>query len=247
MDIVYVIGKSSLHDNLELRMSLRSIARFGSNVGKVIVVGKPPYWLSDDVVKLDVDDKYTYKHSNILLCIEKAVENGLVKGDFLYSSDDHFYCRDVDFDNYPYFIKGKLRDSVVSCDPYYRYHKSLCDTCMICRKHGFPANNYSQHCNTHMNAEVIKDILPIIHETYKLPFGVEPTSLIMNAWQTYPNAPNVTKRDDVKILSARNRDDIVNQIGCRDCFSIGDSALTGRAMKDYFKEEYGIKSMFEGD
>ena len=247
MDIVYVIGNVSKKDNLELRMSLRSIEKYGGNIGTVIVVGFPPSWLSNNVVKVQVDDKYVYKHSNILMCIEKVVDLGLVKGDFLYSSDDHFYCREVDFDKYPYYIKGMLRKRVNELDPFYNYHKSLCDTRMLCEKHGFPAMNYSQHCNTHMHSEVIRRIKPILRESYGLPFGVEPTSIVMNAWQTYTNAPKVTKREDVKILQAKSIADIFEQIGDRDCFSIGDSAFSGKAMMSFFKSEYGTKSIFEKD
>ena len=247
MDIVYVIGNGSQKDNLELRMSLRSIARFGSNIGKVIVVGKPPKWLSDEALKVDVEDKYTYKHSNILLCIEEVVDRGVVKGDFLYSSDDHFYVKAIDFDNYPVYLKGELRKSVSTMDPYYKYHKSLVDTRMLCEKHGLPAMNYSQHCNTHMNAEVIKEIKPILHESYCLPYGVEPTSIIMNAWQTKPDAPTPVKREDVKILNANSLLDIWKQIGDRDCFSISDSALRGKPMKTFLNNEYCIKSIFEAD
>lgn len=247
MDIVYVIGKESKHSNLELRMSLRSIEKHGRNIGKVIVVGMPPVWLSEDVIKVSVQDRYVYKHSNILMCIEKVVDLGLVEGDFLYSSDDHFYCREVDFNNYPYYMKGSLRKSVNELDPFYNYHKSLCDTRMLCEKHGFPTWNYSQHCNTHMHSEVIRQIKPILRESYGLPFGVEPTSIVMNAWQTFPNAPKVTKREDVKILQAKSLADIWEQIGDRDCFSIGDSALSGKAMMSFFKEEYGNKSIYEND
>lgn len=245
MDIVYVIGTGSKNDNLELRMSLRSITKYGHNINRVIVVGDPPKWLSDDVIKVQVPDKYVYKHSNILMCIEKVVDLGLVEGDFLYSSDDHFYCRDVDFENYPYYLKGILRKTVNNLDPFYNYHKSLCDTRMLCQKHGLPVRNYSQHCNTHMHSEVIKRIKPILRESYGFPFGVEPTSIVMNAWMTFPNAPSVVKRDDVKILQAKSIADIWEQIGDRDCFSIGDSAFSGKAMMSFFKEEYESRSLYE--
>ena len=247
MDIVYVVGPNSGHNNIELRMSLRSIARFGLGIGKVVVVGTPPSWLSEEVEKVVVADKYVYKHSNILMCIEKIVDLGIVEGDFLYSSDDHFYCREVDFDNYPYYLKGPLRETVNTLDPFYNYRKSLCDTRQLCIKYGFPTKCYSQHCNTHMHTEVIRAIKPVLHESYNLPFGVEPTSIVMNAWQTFPYAPDVTKREDLKILKARSIADIWEQIGDRDCFSIGDSAFAGRAMMSFFKAEYGIKSIFEKD
>lgn len=247
MDVLYVVGTGSRHGNIELRMSLRSIAKYGTGIGKVIVAGHPPEWLSREVVKVCVNDRYSYKHSNILSCIETAVDQGLVAGDFLYSSDDHFYCSDVDFDNYPYFVKGELRNSVSPSDPFYNYRKSLCDTNALCRKHGFPTRNYSQHCNTHMNAEVFKAIRPVVHESYGLRFGAEPTSLLMNAWQTFDDAPPVTKREDLKIVKAADLSDIWRQIGDRDCFSIGDSAFRGGAIERFFREEYDIKSVFEAD
>ena len=75
MDILYVIGRGSQKNNLELRMSLRSICKYGKNIGKVIVAGTPPKWLSDEAEKLVVQDRYSYKHQNILLCIEKAVDD----------------------------------------------------------------------------------------------------------------------------------------------------------------------------
>ena len=231
--------------NIELRMSLRSISKYGSGIGKVIVAGCPPEWLSDEVVKIEVEDKFSYKHQNILHCIEKVVDMGLVHGDFLYSSDDHFYIQPVDFDNYPVYLKGELRNYVNKTDPYYQYHRSLYDTRLLCQKHNLPTMNYSQHCNTHMHAEVFKSIRDVIHEAYELPFGVEPTTIVMNAWQTMDDAPIAIHRDDVKILSARSQSHILKQIGRGDCFSIADSALKSNAMKKFLLTEYSIKSLFE--
>ena len=245
MDILYVIGYGSQKDNLELRMSLRSICKYGLNIGKVIVVGKPPRWLSDEAVKLDVDDIYSYKHQNILHCIERAIEENLVEGDFLYSSDDHFYVKKVDA--YPYYSKGELRKSIQKSDPFYQYHRSLYDTRVICTKYGFPTLNYSQHCNTHMHTSVFKEILPIIHETYKLPYGVEPTTIIMNAWQKQENPPKTVHRDDIKITYAKNISAIYDQIGERDSFSIGDNLFRGQAIFDFFDAEFPTSTPFEKD
>lgn len=245
MDIVYVLGGDSKNDNLELRMSLRSIEKYGKNIGKVVVVGKPTAWLSKEVIKVVVKDEYSFKHQNILRCIEKVVDLCLVEGDFLYSSDDHFYVKNVDFDAYPYFYKCELRGSVNKTDPYYQYHKSLVDTRMLCKKHQFPFMNYSQHCNTHMHTAIIKQCRDIIHESYKFPFGAEPTSLIMNAWQKTLNPPQTTKREDLKILEALTKEEIYRQIGDRDCFSIGDSIFKYKAIYDFFEKEYPEKSRFE--
>ena len=56
-DVVYVVGKpDKCKDNYMLRASLRSIAKYGKNIGRVIVAGYPPDWLSDAVVKVHVED-----------------------------------------------------------------------------------------------------------------------------------------------------------------------------------------------
>lgn len=245
MDLLYVIGKGSKHDNLELRMSLRSICKYARNIGKVVVAGFPPTWLSDEVVKLEVSDKYKYKHSNILMCIEEVVSRGLLDGEFLYSSDDHFYCKPVDFDNYPYYIKGKLRSRAFRIDSHYKYHKSLVDTRELCLKYGLPTDNYSQHCNTHMHTDIIKGIAEIIHESYLLPYGVEPTSIIMNSWQMIGNPPQCVRRKDIKILAVGKMQDFYDMVGERDCFSIGDAVFSSDAMMQFFKHEYGEKCRYE--
>ncbi len=245
MDILYIVGDGSRFNNLELRMSLRSICKYGTNIGKVIVAGNPPQWLSDKVIKIKIEDKYTYKHQNILSCIENVIDMELVHGDFLYSSDDHFYCRPVDFANYPYFVKGELRRTFNLTDTFWQYHQSLYDTRKLCQKYNLPAMDYSQHCNTHMNTDVFRSIRNIIHESYKLPYGVEPTSIIMNAWQTLPNPPKLTPRKDIKITEADTVESILEQIGDRDCFSISDGVFKQEAMSVFFCEEFPIKTVFE--
>lgn len=246
MDIVYVLGDGSKQNNLELRISLRSICKYANGIGKVVVLGNPPVWLSDEVATLAVKDKYPYKHSNILLCIEKAIEAGLIKGEFLYSSDDHFYIRKVDFNSYPYFFKKtELCKTANKTDPYYQYHKSLYDTRCVLRKYGMPTINYSQHCNTHMHTGIFTDIIDIIHETYKLPYGVEPTTLIMNAWAMRSNAPHTVPREDVKITRADDLQSLWRQIGNRDCFSVGDSIFNGKAIRQLFAVEFPDKCLFE--
>ena len=246
MDIVYIVGNGSIDDNLELRNSLRSIEKFGRNVGRVIVAGIPPEFLSDAVIKLRVLDKYPYKHSNILTCIENVVKTGLVHGDFLYSSDDHFYVKPTDFDNYPVYKKAdELRKNVAYSDQYFKYHRSLVDTRLLLQKHNFPICNYSQHCNTHMNADIIKEYDWLLHESYTLKYGVEPTSLIMNVWQTKPNAPKTTMRKDLKVGIEKTVGGLVNLIGDKECFSIGDNSLCGHAVKDFFAKMYPNKSKYE--
>lgn len=246
MDILYVVGRGSRRDNLELRMSLRSICKYAANVGRIVVAGYPPPWLSDEAIKVEFPDLYRYKHSNILRCIEEVVDKEVLCGEFLYSSDDHFYIRKVDFDNYPVYQKPiPLKSKVERWDEFYKYHKSLYDTRQLLIKHNLPTDNYAQHCNTHMHTDVIRDIIDIIHESYALSYGVEPTTVVMNAWMTYPLHPKPVPRDDVKITSAISMTELWEKIGNRDCFSIGDSLFGGDAIGNLFASEFPNKCIYE--
>jgi hypothetical protein len=96
-----------------------------------------------------------------------------------------------------------------------------------------------------MHTDVIREILPIIHETYKLPYGVEPTSIIMNAWMKTANPPTVIHRDDCKIQRAKDLAEIYATIGDRDCFSIADSIFKTQAIFDFFDAEFPYISPYE--
>lgn len=247
MDIVYILGTGSKHDNLELRMSLRSICKYGKNIGRVIVAGDPVDWLSDEVVKVKIPVKYKRKHHEMMNRVQYVVENGIVDGEFLVSSDDHFYVKPTDFDNYPYYVKNiKLRDKAIKGERCYGYHLSLVQTRRLLESHEMPIVNFEEHCNTHLHAKVIKDFKWLLDETYALERGSPPTTVVMNAWLTTNYHPEeLLKRNDIKINKADSVQEIRNAIGDRECFSIGDSVFSGKAIMDFFAEEYPSKCKYE--
>ena len=106
MDILYIVGEGSKHDNAELRWSLRSLAKHGRNVARVLVAGCPPAWLSGDVESLTVPDVDLpgKKNRSIVNCVLEAVRSFDLKGDFIFACDDVFLAEPVDFDRYPLYI-----------------------------------------------------------------------------------------------------------------------------------------------
>lgn len=247
MDILYIVGTGSKHGNIELRMSLRSICKYGGNLGRVIIAGYPPDWISDEAVKMIVPNKYQRKHQNIVHCIQEVVDKGLLQGEFLYSSDDHFYVKRVDFDHYPFYFKNtSLRKTAVPGEKHYGYRLSLKQTRDLLEQHKLPTVDFEQHCNTHMNADVVKVFRNLMDDSIKTERGCAPTSLIMNAWMSLPSGPKqVMKRSDIKIRLARNAAEIRQQIGDAECFSISDSAFSTPALAEFFKEEFPDPCKFE--
>lgn len=247
MDILYILGTGSRHDNIEVRMSLRSIAKYGRNVGRVIVAGDPPEWMSDEVVKVPIPVKYSRKHHEMMHRIQYCVMNNIVDGEFLVSSDDHFYVKETDFDNYPYYYKSlALRNTAIQGERCYGYHMSLKQTRELLERHHLPIVNYEQHCNTHIHARIFKEYQDILNESYALERGSPPTTLAMNIWRTTDYAPKeIVKRADIKIKAANSAQNIMAMIGQNECFSIGDSIFATPAIMEFFLSQYPEKSKYE--
>ena len=52
MDVLYILGNGSPFYNDELKYSLRTLERFGSNIDRLILVGEKPSFLNYDKVVL---------------------------------------------------------------------------------------------------------------------------------------------------------------------------------------------------
>lgn len=173
MDILYIIGKGcSKCDNFELRVSLRSIAKYGKNVGKVYVAGYCPDWLSEDVVKIPFEQPYPTenischkKQCNIAATILHVIDNSDISDEFLCSMDDHIYTRNVDFGSYPMYAKkakyGEGDDKTLlpstAKEKDAEYKKCLVDTNEILVGLGLPTRNYALHRNMHMSRAFLNE------------------------------------------------------------------------------------------
>ena len=240
MDILYVLGRHSKWDNNELRLSLRSIEKFGKNVGRVFLVGHDPMFLSNQVTYIPYKDKYKkiFKQKNILEAICYAVEHSDIGEEFLLSSDDHIYLKATDFNNYPFFCKGMLPTDV----KHSLYRKTLYDTRNILIKNGLPFYNFSQHGNTHLFRSAIENAKNLIDLASKTRFGCEPTCLLLNAFYA-ENAFHITKRSDLKITSNDDLDYMLAKTMDREVVSFDD--YIHESIKDYLFKLFSQKSKYE--
>ena len=134
VNIVYIVGRGSVWQNNELRFSLRSIARFGKNIGRVIIVGEmPPFVNPKTVTHVPFGDETDCKHYNIMMKINAAIDSLKLTEPFLISSDDHFLTTDTDFAKYPIISKGVLDAEDNSKGEYFR---SLNQTRKWLKEHG---------------------------------------------------------------------------------------------------------------
>jgi hypothetical protein len=206
MDILYIVGNFSNCNDWEFKFSLRSIDKYGKNIGRVFVCGYCPDWLSDDVIKIHYEiQPYSTmgdKARNIYKQIIYAVENSDIgindNGDFLISMDDHYILNDVDFGNsYPHYVKDyisrKCRYLLPSIFERNKmspdYQKLLLSTCFFLRKKHLSYLNFVPHRNIRVNRDVIKElqINNINNEIFRQKIDVEGLLLIVNYEYTIKN------------------------------------------------------------
>ena len=175
MDILYLVGNTTTCGFSDLRFSLRSLEKYGKNVGNVYMCGYIPSFISDAVIKIPFDilpaNNLQEKNKNIFIQTIYAVQNSAVgkndDGEFLISMDDHYLLSDVDFENYPYYCKDCIQHSWRHMLPekfergfptsdYQSFLVQCCDTLKIL---GWPTYNMTLHRNMHINRNIIETIV----------------------------------------------------------------------------------------
>lgn len=214
MDVLYIVKR----DSPELRWSLRSLAKFGRNLGRVVLAmqqEKPPAWLSDRAEFLHTPrdpriPRRAFKHVDILCCILFALrEAGL--GHALYSSDDHFLVADADLDAWPVFRHGDyIRETREGKD--HSWWQSIAATRRLLEEHGLYRGAVSGHFNTHLDSRDSAAVEGLIGDRYyEHPFGYEPSGLFVSC--------------------ALERDPSIALTECRDCKFGSDPGRAGDMLK----------------
>lgn len=152
MDVVYVIGTGSKFGNEELRYSLRSICRFAQNLGEVYIVGDvlPPFINPESVHYIHYEDRGLTPAANVYFKLCELFEKTDLQ-QFLLSSDDHFFIRPVDFDQWPVLYKGHRMpgesDLRTGAFGDVQYTRCMIDSAWYMSKAGLKIRYYEGHTN----------------------------------------------------------------------------------------------------
>lgn len=248
VDILYVLGKGfSEWRNNELRYSLRSIAKYGKNVGRVFLVGYIPYWVNrKEVVCLPLKDTTRNKHYNIMTAIEYAIEHSDIGEHFLYSSDDHYYIRETDFDKYPVFWRG-VELPTEYAEKRTWYNTTLVSTFECLNAFRLTTHHYAWHGNTHFKRSLWESkrmqMLRLLAK--QLPECCDPTCLMLNYWKcTEPDTmPEQIAREDKKVSTAHDIDSLKKIAESREVISSTDAV--GDALKMFLTKEFPKPCKYE--
>ncbi len=250
IDILYIVGKGcSEWRNNELRYSLRSIEKYGQNVGKVFIAGFVPYWVDTNVVHaVPVKDETDNKHYNILHAIEEAIRTGELSECFLYSSDDHYYTQPVDFAEYPIYWRGKSLPDTLPAKPRW-YDITLKSTHDVLAAMSLPTHFFAWHGNTWFNTRIWQQqrmvLLRRLAQT--MPEACDPTCLMLNYWQAVEpqTMPKMIVRKDGKVTPADTIAEVQRKAAAKEVISSTDCA--GMPLRTWLQSEFPHKSIYERD
>lgn len=267
MDILYIVGKGhSQCDNIELKYSLRSIEKHGKNINRVFVAGYCPEWLSDEIIKVPFTQPYVFnpksittiendvrnlakKSVNILATILYVADHTDIGEEFLVSMDDHFYIKDVDFNNYPFYIRHFANNDTLPiegdrwCNSIYRL---LCaKTRQILEEQGLPVFYFTCHRNLHLCRRDINECREFLNKVIDEALPVE--------CFVYLNNYRLAKHHDFEpkvILDIKLRhpaDEIVYKLinpNITECFSTCDFKENSK-IDNFLKGFFAQKSKYE--
>lgn len=157
-DVLYVLGKESQYNNLELRLSLRSLEEYANNLGKVYIAGEKPDWIKN-VRHIKTNDIYT-KEMNIFGAVLEACKSDISEN-FLYMNDDFFMMEEFDVDFYPYFTDCEMR----YIDNPSRYQEIQNKTLNDLYKRGINCvDSFECHCPMIFNKTIFKSFRKFFDE-----------------------------------------------------------------------------------
>lgn len=238
VDIVYALGSGSVHSDVELMYSLRSVETYVLNYRNIYIVGARPHWLQN-VIHIPAADEWQ-KEVNIKNKILLACDHADISSDFLFMNDDHFFTAQVDAHEYPYYFKGWLEKSVQARRERRQiteYYQTLVNTVQVLQKRGLRTQHFDIHTPIVYNAADFKRIMAQYDWTV-------PAALAIKS--IYCNTRNITGMylQDCRINRPMYMETICERVRGRDVFSIGDEGINN-AMLQFLDHRYPNKSKYE--
>ena len=239
LDIVYVLGSGSRWENNELRYSLRSVAKYITDIGNVYIVGERPDWINTKHVKhVFAPDKpgLEWKEFNIMQKVVKACTLPMLSREFIFINDDHFLLSVIP--PLPFYYQQTLNASLAKRKVQDSYYFSMQNTLRALEGRGYNTINFDIHAPIIYDKNLFTDAV-LSYDWLCCPGGYVVKSL-------YCNTLGITGTVDMDLkikekLTCQQIDALTLH---RKYFSIDDSAICIE-MEIYLKYLYPTKSKYE--
>lgn len=247
MDILYIYN--GYRKSESLRYALRSIAKYGRNVGRVyLVAAEKPDWCSDEVRFIEyASNPELYKENDITAAIYHAVENSDIADRFLISGDDYFYIADTDFDRYPIYRKGVLPSATKGKESMggWKYVQSVVNTRILLTAANLPYENYCEHAMFYGDRKLMKKYRNLFDAAAMLEYGAVYDSILGNLLAKQGKLTVVDRKDN-KIDTCGTMAELKAMIGDTEVFSTTDGSME-RGIRNILQAEFPEPCKYEKD
>lgn len=238
IDIVCPLGNGSKWMNNELRYSLRSLEKFGKNIGEVFIVGEFPEWLQY-CEHIPVKDGIGHE-KNIMLKLLAACNDDRVSENFMLWNDDYFLTAPINCELYPNYECGSLAMKIEARIKEDGYRKSLENTRTFLTRNNKWTLMYDGHCPIIYNKTMFRELMNNVDWTIGNGYAIK--SLYAN----YYALPH-QYMDDLKFSERIGESEIYQKINGRHIFSIADGVMfcPSKTMKNILEKLYPNPSKYE--
>ena len=179
-----------------MKDAIDSLTAHAQNLGRIVVAGMLPMNLPDGVIRFPVPPMIARgsRYDNAIDCVLRAIESGVVSGDFLCAPPGALLSVPTDLAEYPHY---KRRDRIQSVADLIRENKGgavvtryklvLSDTRAALERNGYRALDLTGRFFTHIDAADAPEAKRIWLEEPHGDFGYEVSCLFGNI--RYRNAP----------------------------------------------------------
>lgn len=229
MDILYVLGNGSRFANIELRLSLRSIEKYGKNIDNVFICGYKPDWIKN-VIHIPCSDDMQ-REKNVFNKILTACRTN-ISDEFLLMNDDFYMTKEFNAESYPYFVTGEC--SFIN-NPS-RYQKIQNKTINYLETKSInKILDYRSHCPIRIRKDYFIALQELFNSTVSQECGYSPRLLYGNLF----NDGYIFRAPDCKIWKLEDLRETE-----QGCISTKDDC---EDMIKYLQELFPDKSIYEKD
>ena len=236
IDVFYIVGDGSLYNNEELRYSLRSLEKFGKDIGLVYIIGKCPDFIDRGQVGwIDIQD-VSNPRFNHWWKVHNALKNNLFfTKDVLLMYDDVFITKPTEFTNYPYYYSGELYAQT----EINRYHLAKQKSKQFLQMIGKSTLDFENHCPIRYNKNKFLKMEDIFSGLKDDIVGLSVRSVYSNLFVA---RKEMVKQEDLKIREpVNNMDEVIKN---HNYFSISANMMEGEVLK-WLQKTFPQKSRFE--
>ena len=234
IDVLYIVGNGSLYRNEELRYSLRSLDKFGQNVGRVFITGECPDFVDQEKVVFTPELDIGCPAINHWWKVDQTFRKTDIGDRALLMYDDIFFCKPTDCANYPWRWRGEL--PTIRQDGEYR--RSLYNAAVLLRNDGYPILNYCLHQPCIYEKDKFLSMEKDFEGLKMSDIGISPRCVYANRFVD----GKAEYMKDLKIRAwVKDLDELIKD---RDCFSIADNCFRG-PVEDWLKKNLPERSRWE--